>query len=210
MAAPHQGGKKASLPHRSSRGDDGGIDEAAEDEFEIFDIVVHGGHFDGVGDDVEASAGIFGIEELGADVAHHVEYFVARKGERRWFGRERGADVLGQQEAVFDARFADLLVAGVGAGIEVFVAFHKMVLSFEPAVEALLPPVGLPHSKERAEFLHGRHTAYNVLHLLEGGLADAHGFDYFGGEEVLGGVGSVAHSKRITLFFDNYCKKYFD
>ena len=195
-AALHEGGEEAALAHGPHQADDLALFEAGEDEFEILDILLYGGHLHGVIHYVEAAAGILRVEELGADVAHHVDELSALEGLCPALRlRQLRHDLVGQGYALLHAWLADALVGLALAVVEVFVALHEVVLSFEPAVEALLAAVGLPHGEEGAEFLHGGHAAHDVLHLLEGGLADAHSLCHLGREDLLvlrvgDGVGS--------------------
>ena len=186
-----QSGKKASPTHGADRRDDLGLKEAAKNELEIFDIVGSGGKFYWIVDYVEATFGIFGIEKLGADIAHHINELAAgesvayRRRNRVRFrvGIEPLHHLFCKVNAVLYTGFTDFFMGSVRAVVEIFVLFDYVVLPFEPAIEALLPAIGIPHGKEGAEFLDRRHTAYDAHHLLESWLANAHGLHDFGGDQ---------------------------
>lgn len=191
-ATGDQSGKKASPTHGTDRRDYLGLKEAAKDELEILDIIGSGGKFYRIVDYVEATFGILGIEELGADIAHHINELAAGEGvahrRRNRGGYRVGIESLhhlfGEVDAVLYTGFTDFFMCSVWTVVEIFVFLDYVVLPFEPAIEALLSAVGIPHGKEGAEFLDRRHTANDAHHLLESRLANAHGLHDFGGDQL--------------------------
>ena len=191
-ATGDQSGKKASPTHGADRRDDLGLKEAAKNKLEILDIVGSGGKFYGIVDYVEATFGIFGIEELGADIAHHINELAAGESVA-YLRRNRGGYRVGIEplhhlfckvNAVLYTGFTDFFMGSIRAVVEIFVLLDYVVLPLEPAIEALLSAIGIPHCKEGAEFLYRRHTANDAHHLLESRLANAHGLHDFGGDQL--------------------------
>ena len=136
---------------------------------------------------METATGVLRVEELGTDIAHHIEQFAAREMGCTGLIALPGIGVLhelvSQGDTILHAGFADILVGGVGAGIEILMLFHHMMLPFEPAIEALLLSVSLPHGQQGTQFLHSRHTTNDAHHLFIGRLANAHGLHHFGGDQ---------------------------
>lgn len=153
-ATGDQSGKKATPTHGADRRDDLGLEEAAKNELEIFDIVGSGGKFYWIVDYVEATFGIFGIEKLGADIAHHINELAAGESVA-YLRRNRGGYRVGieplhhlfcEVNAVLYTGFTDFFMGSIWAVVEIFVLLDYVVLPFKPAIEALLSAIGIPHS----------------------------------------------------------------
>ena len=126
---------------------------------------------DRVVDKMKIAAAVLRAGEIERDIAYHINK-VARRSEIHGVGIGRDGrggrleELPGYGDALFDTRFADALAFGFLVVGKIVMELHAVRLTAKPREQALLLPLGLPHSHESAHLVDGGHLANNDQKLL--------------------------------------------